>query len=219
MIKQTTNGVWVIANDTHFSKWVEESGRLDHDQYVIQLLLPKIDPGIVIDAGANIGTHTIVYCNVVGSSNVIAIEPNLECVKCLRKNVPYCNIIEAAIGDECGRGNLVLQDNVGASYMIDGDDIPIIKLDTCELVLLKSQTKRISFIKIDIEGYEVRALKGATQLISKHRPVMWIEVNRGALLRANTCEQELLDLIESFGYSWKAYPKQDIQYDILCNPH
>ena len=59
--------------------------------------------------------------------------------------------------------------------------------------------KNVTFIKYDIEGYELKALKGSEQTIKKYNPVIVIEQNRG-----NSFPQELL---ESWGYKCKGIDK------------
>ena len=62
-----TNGIATIESDLCISKWVRESGRLDHDQNMLPLLKPFIPlHGVVFDIGAFIGDHTIFYSNRVG---------------------------------------------------------------------------------------------------------------------------------------------------------
>ncbi len=70
--------------------------------------------------------------------------------------------------------------------------IPIKTIDSFEL-------ENVTFIKYDIEGYELKALKGSEQTIKKHSPVVVIEQNRG-----NIHAQELL---ESWGYTCKGIDK------------
>ena len=70
--------------------------------------------------------------------------------------------------------------------------IPIKTIDSFEL-------ENVTFIKYDIEGYELKALKGSEQTIKKHSPVIVIEQNRG-----NAHAQELL---ESWGYTCKGIDK------------
>ena len=63
-MKITKEGIAILENDTHISKWVEESGKLDHDQNDIPLILKYINEGdTVVDCGAFIGDHTIAYLN------------------------------------------------------------------------------------------------------------------------------------------------------------
>ena len=104
---------------------------------------------LAIDIGANIGTHTIAYANILGVENVIAIEPNIECVECLKKNIPGIFVIEAAVSDINGEGKLCLLKNVGASYMYEGSGIKTIKLDDYESLLSSNvKNKKFTFLKI-----------------------------------------------------------------------
>ena len=221
MIRTTNEGIWVIDHDTHFTKWVEEHKRLDTDhEYVVNLIKQYIDGnGAAIDFGANIGTQTFAYTKFFGDRSVIAIEPNPECVECLKRNVPNSIIIQAAVSDKCEEKSLFLQDNVGASYIIDGIGIKTIVLDDCEPVLSAAVThKPFTFIKMDIEGYEIKALKGGKEFIKKYKPIMWIEVNVITLNRNGSTEDDLLNLITNYGYKYNSFPERGIQYDVLCIP-
>ncbi len=88
-VRQTSFGVWVIDEDTHFTKWIEEEQRLDHHGGFLVDLLPFIpDGGVVIDVGAYIGDHTVAYINKSGpSGTVYAFEPNPVAFFCLTKIV------------------------------------------------------------------------------------------------------------------------------------
>ncbi len=56
------NNIAVIEGDEYLSKWVIDSGRLDHDQNSLPIILAYIKEGYtVIDAGANIGSHALAY--------------------------------------------------------------------------------------------------------------------------------------------------------------
>ena len=61
------------------------------------------------------------------------------------------------------------------------------------------QLENVTFIKYDIEGYELKAIKGSEQTIKKYSPVIVIEQNRG-----NNLPQKLL---ESWGYECKGIDK------------
>lgn len=218
MIRKTKENFWVIDRDTHFTKWVEESRKLDHDEYILNSITPYLGNNSIIDIGANIGTHTYFYSKRNGAKNVIAIEPNLECVECLSKNIPDCNIITSAVSDKDGEALFLLNnENIGASYFTEGQGTKTIKLDNyIDYLLSLVENKSFSFIKMDIEGYEVKALRGMEKLISTYKPNMLIEVNLGALQRAGTSEEELIELVKSYGYFYKALPYPSIQYDIIC---
>jgi FkbM family methyltransferase len=58
----------------------------------------------------------------------------------------------------------------------------------------------LDLMKLDIEGSELRALKGATKVIERFRPVLLVEYNRLALRRAGTNWRELDRYLEDCAY-------------------
>ena len=85
----------------------------------------------------------------------------------------------------------------------------------------------VSFMKIDIEGCETEALRGARETIMRHRPVIWIEINPEALVRQKHSVLELRNLLENElsyrvaefyppGGNWNGWQNQ--QSDALCLP-
>ena len=104
--------------------------------------------------------------------------------------------------------------------MCEGSGIKTIQLDDYESLLSSNvKNKQFTFLKMDVEGYEVRALRGSKNFIKKHRPKMWIEVNLHTLQRNNFTEDDLLNEIKELGYRIISYPEKGIQYDVLCIPN
>jgi len=70
-----------------------------------------------------------------------------------------------------------------------------------------------------VEGYELKALKGAEGLIDTHRPKMWIEINKTALDKHESSAREIFNFLLDYGYEIASYPDAEgMQYDILCLP-
>ncbi len=95
------------------------------------------------------------------------------------------------IGDREGQA-FTTSNKVGRIKDGGSVSIPMTTLDSYNF-------ENVTFIKYDIEGYELKALKGSEQTIKKHGPVVVIEQNRGNIL-----PQELL---ESWGYTCKGVDK------------
>lgn len=220
-MKILDNGVAVMENDTHLSKWVAE---LNTIEIAMEMLLPfrrYIPRGsCVVDAGASIGDHTVTYANWVGTGGVVvAFEPLPNAFNCLEHNVKDLHqvmTVNAALSDVESYSSMCELDNLGASYLTDNEgEIITVLLDDFHF-------RNVSFIKMDIEGCEVKALRGAVKTILEWRPVMLIEVNRFALARYGSTAEELRYLIESSGYSTQItddrIPWSDPQFDILCLP-
>jgi FkbM family methyltransferase len=233
LIELTAEGWWVLKDDTHLSRWVEQAHRLDHDQPVLQKLAPYIEPGTtVLDVGAALGDHTVFYLDKVGPDGcVVAFEPHPFQFECLRRNCPKAICYPNAVGETEGNVWLFHQpDVVAGSRLIDPalqwpmSQVGRISID--RLSALQVHGARISFMKIDVEGCEPEVLRGAQETINRHRPMIWMEVNPIALERQHHTIDELRALVDELGYSvkefyppgadWSGY--QDGQCDILCIP-
>ena len=215
------NGIALLKNDQCICKFIRQSGRLDHDQNLLPRILPHLKKGdVVIDAGGLVGDHTITYARAVGQNGkVYAFEPSADSFKCLQYNMrDFANTIclQVGLGSEPKRVDMILvEGNEGMNYMASGDSVEIVTLDSMSL-------DRVNFIKIDVEGYELDILKGATETIKKFKPKMLIEINQMALERMNLKREDIFQFLDEHGYAYaNIYPNQSIneyQLDILCLP-
>jgi len=221
-LHKLTNGkqVALLENDSHISRWIEESGQLSHDTNMLPLLDPYIHKGFtVIDVGSFVGDHTEYYVNRVGrEGKVYAFEPNERAFECLKFNMseyPNVGCFRMGVSDSKHTISIAQSDNVGASHAIEGNDIQCVTIDGLKL-------KECHFIKMDCEGMELRALKGAEKTIANFRPTMLLEINRGALERQGTSADEVFAWLNEHGYTYRnIYAEQgleDDQLDILCLP-
>lgn len=216
-------GVMVIDGDTHVSKWVEDSGKLRIAEKYLKSFQKYVPiGGTVVDAGAMIGDHTATYADWVGKEgSVIAFEPNPEAFECLRHNTQGMHQVSL---NRCGLSNepawtsMSIDQNAGASHINlarHDESVRVVPLDDFGL-------RNLDFFKLDIEGFEMKALIGAKNTILRLRPVMLIEVNEGALIRADSSRSELVKLIQDYGYTWSITEAginwSDPQYDVLCIP-
>lgn len=131
-------------------------------------VLPSLRPGdVFVDLGANSGIFTIFAAKRVGpEGRVLAVEPMPEMLENLRFNVcanAFTNvaIFPTAVGAHAGTATLrVHPKNRGASSLtpyFDGTDIQV-PISTLEGIIASAGVDRIDFLKIDIEGFEDRAL-------------------------------------------------------------
>lgn len=187
----------VLKGDTHISKWVREAGRLDHDQSALPRIGSLIRPtDTVWDVGAFIGDHTAYYASLVHPYGLVrAFEAAPDAFQCLCHNMRfYSNVLAhmVIIGDGGPIGRLVEDLNRGARYARDGSANPTTRLDDIP--------GSPNLIKLDIEGREVDALRGARNVLKTHHPILVCEVNRGALERAGTSPAELFETLQLEGY-------------------
>lgn len=206
------NDIALIEDDAYFTKWVKETGRLDHHQGFLKVLKPYLK-GTVLDIGANIGTHTIYYAN--HASRVLAFEPNPVAFECLQYNMRHClntTLYPNAVSNHTAKVDIVPQgDNYGAVYTLPGSQIPTITIDSLDL-------DACNFMKVDVEGDELAVLLGAEQTIRKYKPVMCIECNEHTLARKGMDGNHLIIHIQSLGYKTSVRKPEDISCDLICLP-
>lgn len=223
-MKILENNIAILEEDHYICRWIQESGKLDHDQNMLPIVLRYIKKGdVVIDAGSFIGDHTIAYANKVGSTGkVFAFEPNHEAFKCLVHNMANYSYVECRSEGLSNKNSSLFiheyPDNIGMTYLSEKGEkqIETITIDSLEL-------KRCDFIKIDCEGHEIEVITGAHETIKKFKPKMLIEVNKMALERAGFKKEELITLVKLYGYKVQdVYGKKiedmknEVQFDMLC---
>jgi FkbM family methyltransferase len=225
-IHTTKAGWWVIDGDRFIGRWVEDEGRLDHDQWLLERILPLVKEGDgVIEVGAYIGDHTHAFLEK--GCHVIAFEANPTAAECLRRNCPEADVREGALWSE--RTQLGLQvpaSNPGAAHLLEefkNGDVVGFALDS--LIVPNGARAdpdiRIDLVVIDVEGTEVFVLRGAKKTIAEFHPVLIIEINRGALARYGFRAQDIFEWLKENGYEWETIQPLLVpdppQYDVVCN--
>lgn len=159
--------------------------------------------GVFIDVGAHVGFTSLVARQLVGSQGtIVALEPQpYNCERILRNwelnRFNNLHLLVAAAGDRDGFVRLPQQASTDkarlslAIKMADALDldfiVPIRQLDSLPEV---SNLKSIDVIKIDVEGYEIQVLQGASQILEKTKHVifesLW-DTEENQLLSRNVC--------------------------------
>ena len=183
--------------------------RLGNEPEVTKIINKHVTPGMtVLDIGANTGGHTLMFAKNVGpSGRVYAFEPMSEAVRRLERNIEL-NHFENIIVEHKGLSDV---EHVEKAYFtfygpMDGvqpehvkEDVNFIKLDDyVEQIGINS----IDFVKIDVDGYEYKVLKGGIQTFCKYMPMMIIEIGFGYQERFGGNLDFLLNLLCSFGYNF-----------------
>jgi FkbM family methyltransferase len=220
MITTLPNGQRAITHDTHLSKWAIERGSIITDPHLFAFLKPFMGSvATVWDIGANIGDHTRQYLD--WEKKVLAVEPNPLAHECLCHNCPEAIIINAAASDdETGTLRFARLDNVGASRINPAGDIEVqpMLMDTMGTVMPPD------FIKIDVEGWELHALRGMEKTVKQFRPMIFCEINRGALAENDTAPEDIVMWVRNTlgPHTQHFYPAKakwsDPQFDILFIP-
>ncbi len=211
-LARTPLGIYVLREDTHLSRWVEQADRLDIDANIAEIAsfaqyIPE--GGVVIDAGACLGDHTVVYSQIVGPNGcVYACEPHPLTYEALVRNTARLRNVIAipkGLSDRCAWGYLHPDRNVGASFLSsEGLSVSLVTLDRAFAHL-----DRCDFIHLDAEGLETAILSGGEMLIARFHPTLVVEICPSHLERAGSSEAELLALLDRLGYHISPIPGHD----------
>jgi FkbM family methyltransferase len=185
---------------THLSKFVPENS-------------------YILDIGANVGFYTLQFTSwVSGSGRVIAIEPEVNNLLSLKKSlenkhINNVDLIQAAAVDFDGKINLAINPDNPADHRISevGITVDAITIDT--LMKLRG-CPFISFIKIDVQGAEYRALLGAEKTLLASHPVILMEIDDPSLEAAGTSSDILIAYLKSLGYEMFSAEKKSGGYPI-----
>ena len=128
---------------------------------------------VVVDAGANIGVYSQFLSRCVGATGVVhSFEPSPENFKRLEsatRKLGNVRLRQAAVGESSGTSKLYLSDKLNVdhrAYASEGDSRRAVPIDIIALDDYFNPGQRIDLIKMDIQGYELHALRGANRVLA-----------------------------------------------------
>lgn len=175
-------------------------GEYSRDEF--ELLAQIAKPGMtIVEVGANIGAFTVPLARRCAPGVFYAFEPQQRVFQALCANLANNgveNVVASleACGDQPGHAvvppiDYAVSRNPGGVALVEdgspGRRVPVITLDSLEL-------PQCGLLKVDAEGFEPRVIRGATDLIRRCRPILYVENDR---LHQ---EQELNELIAGMNY-------------------
>lgn len=201
-----------LGNDISRALFI--GGAIDPNEFAF--LERFLQPGMVIvDAGANEGLYTLFAASRVGSEGkVLAFEPSAREISRLKSNIERnsldnVHIFPVALGSAEGSATLSVAAEAHSGQSTLGEFIyPDVTLSTetptsvrsLDALMAENNIARLDFLKLDVEGSETRLLYGAANTLRKFRPVLLLEVSDSALRKQSSSSDELLALVQSFGY-------------------
>lgn len=180
----------------------------------------KIQPNIILDIGANVGEYAILTSKACPSANLFCFEPVSSTYNTLKANldkagVQNAQLINKGLSDKAEKVGINLYDASAHSsiYDIKGLGNRAAQHETIEVITGDSFMKDngihfIDFIKMDIEGAEMRALQGFSHAFEQKK-IRAIQFEYGYI---NITTKDLLsdfyDFFNLYGYQLgKIYPK------------
>ena len=184
-----------------------------YERELVTLLKKIVKPQMTIfDVGANIGYIAAIAARLAGPTvQVHAFEPNPDCYVRLKLNLstfPQAHANQLAISDSAGTLPLYLSENLEedgwGSLLKDTGiarramEVPVTSIDD---FVARLDVRRVDLIKIDIEGNEMHALRGARQLLERDRPSVIAELNATCLARDGAKPGDVIAFLTGSGYS------------------
>lgn len=160
-----------------------------------------------VDVGANIGTYSLLARRLVGpGGQVVAFEPDPGSAARLRENlglngITNVEVHEAAVGERPGTAQFLVDFDVSNRIVADGE--PTMATRPVDVAALDPVLgdRPVAMAKLDVEGHEVAALRGAADRLARADPPVWqVEVLDHQLARAGTSREELLGILDAAGF-------------------
>lgn len=186
-----------------------------YEEDEVGLCQQLIKPGMtVIDIGANIGYFTLLFAKLVGNhGHVIAIEPEPDNFLYLQQNVTInrcqnVKLLPVALADRVGTMDLWVgkTSQTTASFIKENvlyeDQINrvVVATQTLDKILQDMAITQVDFIKLDIQGFEEVALRGAEQLLQRTHAAIIMELWPYGIQKSGRSIDSLLSLITQYQY-------------------
>jgi len=214
----------LFASDSGISKWMTD-GITVWEAGIVKLFQDHFPVGRnVIDAGANLGLHSIALAKqATRGEKIYALEPHPEIFSLTLNNCrnhPNIECINRAASDretEFYMPSILTWENAGGAGVSQENHqgyLPVrgLRIDSLGL-------KNIGLMKIDVEGHELECIQGASETLQRDRPILVVEIMGGHDIR--TASPEIAEEIRGrvskicdYGYS----ARQVSHHDYLFTP-
>lgn len=170
----------------------------------------------VLDIGANIGAHTLPLAQAVGpTGRVVAVEPTEAAFSALSRNIGLnpslatrIHAVQMALGAPGGaleasyyaRWGLTHEEGRHPVLMGTRHDAASARFSTVDALVRETGLSSVGLIKMDVDGREVRVLRGAAHVLGTWRPTVVFEACPYLLEEFGASLAELLQSFEPYGY-------------------
>lgn len=173
------------------------------------------EPKVIFDCGANIGFVTYQFQKRFKGSSIYSFEPNPSVFSVLKNSTSTSkniHVFNTGIGNEVSNLNFYKNNNTGTSSFLEPNDfhkahlarkyekieVPIITIgEFCK----KENIDEINILKLDIEGYELNALKGCEEMLQQCKiDFIYAEVNLIPTYEGQCLIEEVITYLRKLNY-------------------
>jgi len=169
-------------------------------------LLRKIlfQGAVVVDVGANIGIYSKFLSRCVGPTGLVySFEPspdNFRRLSAATRDLSNVRLTQAAVGERSGESKLYVSDKLNVdhrAYKADGDSRRAVPTEMVALDDYFKSGQRVDLIKMDIQGYELHALRGGQRVLQENPDVnLLLEFWPAGLEQAGVGWEELIEMLQ-----------------------
>jgi len=160
---------------------------VDRREFYEENILEQLDRyldnhSVIFDIGANIGNHSLYWAKRTHAQKIYAFEPVLSTYKILEKNIAINRLedivmpFNIGLSEQDGYANILTygMEGIGSTQLQQSKDGEMVvqRLDSLPLT---DELERVDFVKIDVEGFECRVLRGGRKFFQKFKPIVFIE--------------------------------------------
>ena len=186
----------LVAGD-HFDRWYRK-GKTFYELRLLEAIRARKLVGTYVDVGSNIGNHSVYFMTQCLCSELICIEPKPELREVFQQNLvnngcaPFPLVLHpVAVSNETCRVAMSPVSESNARVVSQGaGDVQAHSLD-----IPLGAIQGVAVLKLDIEGYECKAIEGAKNFLRRNRPLIAAELQDSAQFRA------FKELLAPYGYA------------------
>jgi len=165
--------IWIVGSQRH-AFWL---GR--YEPFLQERMVREVERGgVFYDIGANVGFYSLLASALIAPGRVFAFEPWPRNVEYLKKHLSLnrtdnVEAFEIAISDRVGTSHFAAEET-GAMGRLQATGTFPVTTSTIDALIYEKGFAPPSYIKMDIEGEELRALRGARECFLKNKPKLFL---------------------------------------------
>jgi FkbM family methyltransferase len=193
----------------------------DYDRDLLTLLSMIVKPAhVCMDVGANIGVYSVMMSALAGHAGAVhSFEPVNHIRRRALLNLQLngarnVRMNDFALGDTSGSTKMLqVKDGIfrgGTSSMLETEAIVAmgrdkfdeidVKVDTLDAYVAHAGLKKLDFIKMDVEGFELSVLRGASDTLARFRPSILFEHDLKRLRKIGASENDFAKIFKENDY-------------------
>ncbi len=167
----------------------------------------------IIDVGGNIGQTAMMLGKSVGKNGtIISFEPFHKTHKHFKYNLSLNKDINNIVLEHSGLGETisvssmveVCSTNSGGNRITNSQELDqtsvSVKITTLDEYILEKNISKIDLIKIDVEGFEMKVLKGSLNTLKRNKPDLFIEIDDTNLNKQGDSAQFMINFLLELEY-------------------